>query len=61
MAKDELFDVRVVKRNRRDGSSNQAEHEAFLASLPDEAEEAVETETRMESFLANTSEPTAKA
>jgi hypothetical protein len=56
MAKDEGFDVRVVKRNLREGSTNQSEYEAYLSTLPDEAEEGVETETRMESVLAPASE-----
>ena len=61
MANDELFDVRVVKRDLRDGTTHQKDHEAYLATLPDEAEEAVETETRMESFLDSSSEPVAEA
>ena len=52
MAKDDLFDIRVVTRNLREGSTNQSEYDAYLSSLPDEAEEAEETETRMESMLA---------
>ena len=56
MANDELFDTRVVKRNLREGSTNQSEYNAYLSTLPDEAEEGAETETRMESVLAPASE-----
>jgi len=61
MADDELFDTRVVKRNLRNGSTSKTDLDAYLATLPDEAEEALETETRMESCLDDSAEPTAEA
>jgi hypothetical protein len=56
MANDKLFDTRVVRRNLREDFTNQAEYEAHLSNLPDEAAEGEETETRMESVLAPASE-----
>jgi len=43
---DMRFDVRTQKHRLRRGELSHDELAAFLADLPDEAEEAVETETR---------------
>ena len=41
------FDVRVVERHIADGRVSRKDYEKYLASLPDEAEEGEETETRL--------------
>lgn len=41
-----LFDARTVDRHIKEGRTTQAEYDAFLASLPDEADEAVDSDVR---------------
>ena len=43
---DEQLDIRVINRNLLQGTLDPKAHEEYLASLPDEADEAEETETR---------------
>jgi|GEM_PF-7129037 len=40
------LDVRLVERHRLQGTFDTKAYEAYLAALPDDAEEAEETETR---------------
>lgn len=40
------FDARILQHQLRRGKIDPAEVEAYLASLPDEAEEAVESQVR---------------
>ena len=40
------LDVRLVERKRLQGGFDVKAYEAYLAALPDDAEEAEETETR---------------
>ena len=44
---DPRYDVRIRERRLRDGKLTQEEYDAFLAELPDEAENAVECEAKM--------------
>lgn len=41
-----LFDARVVDRHIAEGRTTQEAYEAFLASMPDESEEAAPAEVR---------------
>ncbi len=60
---EELFDVRAVERNIRQGIISRKDYEKYLSAIADEGEEAASTDTRMETFLgedptkANGSEP----
>ena len=40
------LDIRLIERERLQGTFDEAAHEKYLAALPDEAAEAEETETR---------------
>lgn len=42
------FDVRVVRFHLREGNVSPKDHQEYLDSLPDEAEEAVESEVRFD-------------
>jgi len=48
---DMRFDVRTQKHRLRRGEISHDELASFLTDLPDEAEEAVETDTRFESLF----------
>ena len=41
-----LFDARVVDRHISEGRTTQAAHEAYLAALPDEAEEGAPSDLK---------------
>ena len=40
------LDTRLIERKRLEGTFDETAHEKYLASLPDDAAEAEETETR---------------
>lgn len=44
---EELLDVRVVERNIIEGKLERTQWDTYLADLPDDAENCVETEVRM--------------
>ena len=52
---DEIFDIRVVERNIREGIISREDYNKYLTAMSDEAEESEDTETRMESYLAESS------
>ncbi len=52
---DDLFDIRVVERNIREGIISREDYNKYLSAMIDEAEEGADTETRMESYLADSS------
>jgi|GEM_PF-6326809 len=43
----ELYDTRIIERNILEGKLDRKDRDAYLASLPDDAEFAEETECRM--------------
>lgn len=49
---DMRFDTRTQKHRLRRGEISHEDLDGFLAALPDEADEAVETETRFESLFS---------
>jgi len=51
------FDVRVVRRNLREGSVSHDDYQAWLDALPDDSDSATETETR---FVASNAEGAAE-
>ena len=52
---DDLFDIRVVERNIREGIISREDYNKYLSEMIDEAEEGADTETQMESYLADSS------
>jgi len=52
---DEIFDIRVVERNIREGIISREDYNKYLSAMDDEAEESADTETRMEFFLEESS------
>ena len=52
---EELFDVRVVERNIRQGIISREDYDKYLSAMGDESEESADTETRMDSFLGDDS------
>ncbi len=47
-----IFDVRTIEHKLRRGDVTKADYQAYLASLPDESEEAAESETRFTATYA---------
>ena len=45
-SEESLFDERVVERHIAEGRTTKEAYEAYLASLPDETEEVVQSELR---------------
>jgi len=55
------FDIRVVPHHMRRGELTDEEYEAFLATLPDDADECVPTETTFSTPAADRLAAEAKA
>ena len=51
----ETFDNRTIHHKIRRGELTRSQYNEYLASLPDDAEEGVETETRFAPTFANRS------
>lgn len=53
MDKEQLHDVRVFRHRMKVGAFTREEQEAYLASLPDDADEATETQVRFTASWAS--------
>ena len=54
---EELFDVRVIERNIRQGTISREDYEKYLSVMIDEADESTATETVMGTLVVESPAP----